>query len=84
MNSLFISLFFAPDNLPEVTEAIKTVLKDDYNYDSTVRKCFSHFGPGLTDLIFRIPSERSIAPSHNAALSKMKETWCFTRTGMDR
>ena len=27
----------ATDNQPYVTEAIKTVLKDDYNYDSTVR-----------------------------------------------
>jgi hypothetical protein len=32
-------LFFAPVNQPKVTEAIRTVriLKDDYNYDSTVR-----------------------------------------------
>ena len=39
----FINLFFAPDNQPKVTEAIKTVLKDDYNYDSTVRICFITF-----------------------------------------
>lgn len=25
-----------PDNLPQVTEIIKSVLGDDYNYDSTV------------------------------------------------
>ena len=34
---LLIILFFAPDNQPKVTEAIRKVLKDDYNYDSTVR-----------------------------------------------
>lgn len=50
--SLIISLLFAPDNQPKVTEAIKTVLKDDYNYDSTVRIFLLHFasGPCLTDL----------------------------------
>ena len=31
-------IFSTLDNQPEVTKAIKTVLKDDYNYDSTVRK----------------------------------------------
>lgn len=30
-----------PDNGPEITKAIKSVLKDDYNYDSTV-SCFGH------------------------------------------
>lgn len=30
-------LFLLVDNGPEITEAIKSVLKDDYNYDSTVR-----------------------------------------------
>ena len=30
-----------PDNLPQVTEAIKPVLGDYYNYDSTVRSWFS-------------------------------------------
>ena len=45
--SLFISLFFAPDNQPKVTEAIRTVLKDDYNYDSTVKIILLHFASGL-------------------------------------
>lgn len=32
---------FSVDNQPYVTEAIKKVLKDDYNYDSTVRSDIS-------------------------------------------
>lgn len=28
------------DHQPAVTEAIKGVLKENYNYDSTVRPCF--------------------------------------------
>jgi hypothetical protein len=47
--SLLISLFFPPDNQPKITEAIKMVLKDDYNYDSTVRLFLLHW-PCLTDL----------------------------------
>ena len=37
----------SPDNQPFVTEAIKKVLKDDYNYDSTVLPsiCFADFKP---------------------------------------
>ena len=42
-----ISLFFAPDNQPKVTEAIRTVLKNDYNYDSTVTTFILHFAGGL-------------------------------------
>ena len=45
-----ISLLFSPDNQPKVTEAIKTVLKDDYNYDSTVRLFLLLHWPCLTDL----------------------------------
>ena len=33
-------IFCAIDNGPEITKAIKGVLKDDYNYDSTVRPLF--------------------------------------------
>ena len=47
-SSLLISLLFASDNQPKVTEAIKTILKDDYNYDSTVR-IFLLQWPSLTD-----------------------------------
>ena len=82
-SSLLISLLFASDNQPKVTEAIKTILKDDYNYDSTVRIfLLVAFSDRLK--IPRTPSEHSIAPLRNAALLKMTEIWCFTRTGMDR
>lgn len=32
-----IKILFGVDNQPEVTEILKRLLKDDYNYDSTVR-----------------------------------------------
>ena len=41
---LLIILFFSLDNQPKVTEAIRKVLKDDYNYDSTVRIILIHLG----------------------------------------
>ena len=33
------------DNQPAVTEAIKGVLQEHYNYDSTVRLCSTPSGP---------------------------------------
>ena len=70
-----ISLFFSPDNQPKVTEAIKTVLKDDYNYDSTVRLFLFIITLALSDRlkIPRTPSEHSIAPLRNAVLLKTTE-----------
>ena len=37
MDSLIVLICWLSDNQPQVTECIKTVLKDEYNYDSTVR-----------------------------------------------
>ena len=33
---LWVEVFLSVDNVPEITKAIKSVLKDDYNYNSTV------------------------------------------------
>jgi hypothetical protein len=38
----FLTFFCVTDNGPKITKAIKGVLKDDYNYDSTVRPLFCH------------------------------------------
>jgi len=43
-----------PDNQPQVTEHIKSVLKDDYNYDSTV-----HFNPDLWSLVTDFPIQNT-------------------------
>lgn len=37
-NCVLNQAFLSVDNGPEITKAIKSVLKDDYNYDSTVSR----------------------------------------------
>ena len=94
--SLFVSLTFqAPsfkskvhwplqDNQPQVTEAIKRVLKDDYNYDSTV-SVFRHPVPSIGhDSLYRILSALSIVRLRSAASWKTTEILFSTRTKTGR
>ena len=77
-----------PDNQPEVTEAIKPILKDDYNYDSTVRLItrFPFTSGHLTDyhMGIRTPFMLSIAPSTGACSLKTAAEFCFTRIEGER
>jgi hypothetical protein len=71
--SLLLSLFFVPDNQPKVTETVlkPSSLKDDYNYDSTV-KIFFYYTLALSDRfksLEHLPS--TIVTLRNAALLKM-------------
>lgn len=75
------------DNQPQITEAIKKVLQEDYNYDSTVRT-----SPYLTSVVscanpssdHRILCTHCIALSRNAFSSKMKETSSSIKTIRDK
>jgi hypothetical protein len=75
-------MFAFLDNQPQVTEAIKKVLKEDYNYDSTVSPLLvptSYTYSESCELLFRILSALSSARSHSAASSRMTVTSCSTR-----
>lgn len=78
--------FCATDNGPEITKAIKGVLKDDYNYDSTVRPLFLPMETGCwfcgMDFYFSLPSMRCIGRSRSVCLLKMKVILCFIRINM--
>ena len=37
LGACIVTLTCSADNLPKVTEVIRPILKDDYNYDDTVR-----------------------------------------------
>ncbi len=68
------------DNQPQVTEAIKRVLKEDYNYDSTVSVKFYPVPNIDYDSFFRILSVLSIVRLQSAASWKTKEILFSTRT----
>jgi hypothetical protein len=91
--AIFLMNRHVSDNQPEVTEHIKRILMEDYNYDSTVSlpsylrvwHCIPISSETNEIRLFhlRILSALSTAPSQNAALSKMMGTLSFikTRTG---
>jgi len=84
MRTSFSTHFFFSDNLPQATEAIKPILGEYYNYDSTVR------APILSCRSLRLPKSRSISlqympygdRSRNAHLWKMKATFCSSEISM--
>lgn len=73
---------FLPDNQPEVTRVIKPILKDDYNYDSTVRpNIHSSFRHNMltNHMGNRTPFMHSIVLSIDACSSKTAAEFCSTR-----
>jgi hypothetical protein len=73
-----------PDNLPQVTDAIRPILGEYYNYDSTVRRpllLLINFAPKVVQISLRyMPcGDRS----HNAHSLKAKATSCFSEISME-
>jgi hypothetical protein len=66
--------YCSPDNQPMVTEHIKTVLKENYNYDSTARFTFRLSTADLDLRLSRIRSGHYTAPSPSVVSLKTTET----------
>lgn len=74
------------DNGPQITKAIRSVLKDDYNYDSTVCN-FSSEPRGRAIDVLLFASLRSMpcgAHSRNACSSRKKGVSFSTRTNTEK
>lgn len=75
------TIHLAVDNQPEVTEAIKPVLKEDYCYDGTVCHLLTFFASlVLCTSRRRTRSWLSTAPSKSAPSSKTTAGFSSTRT----